>query len=229
MPSRELTRPLRYDAKVIDHVRQTRPVMNVRWYLFFKRIFDYAITLVSSPIWILLLGLCWVLIKIESPRGSAIFSQMRTGKNGRRFIMYKFRTMLEDAENLKTEIEHLNELQFPDFKILADPRVTRVGHFLRKTSLDELPQLINVLLGNMSLVGPRPTSFSPDSYLLWQTERLDVMPGITGLWQLVGRGTTEFEERLRLDIHYIKHKSLYVDGYILFHTIRAVIKKRGAY
>lgn len=229
MANREITRPLRYDKKVINHIRQTRPLLNIRWYLFFKKIFDFTFTLVSLPIWMPLIGLCWVLIKIESPRGSTFFTQMRTGKNGKRFIMYKFRTMQEDAEDLKIEIEHLNELQYPDFKISVDPRVTRVGRFLRKTSLDELPQLINVLLGDMSLVGPRPTSFSPDSYHLWQTERLDVMPGITGLWQLVGRGTTEFEERLRLDIYYIKHKSLYVDGYILFHTVQAVLRRKGAY
>jgi lipopolysaccharide/colanic/teichoic acid biosynthesis glycosyltransferase len=137
--------------------------------------------------------------------------------------------MIDNAERLKGNIAHLNEMKWPDFKIKNDPRTTRVGRFLRKTSLDELPQLINVLKGDMSLVGPRPTSFTPDTYRLWHTERLDVMPGITGLWQLIGRGETEFDDRLRLDILYIDQRSLSVDFYILVNTIWMVIKQRGAH
>jgi lipopolysaccharide/colanic/teichoic acid biosynthesis glycosyltransferase len=130
---------------------------------------------------------------------------------------------------LKKELAHLNELQWPDFKITNDPRITRVGGFLRKTSLDEAPQLLNVLRGEMSLVGPRPTSFSAQTYKLWHTERLDVQPGITGLWQIIGRGTSEFNDRLRLDIAYIERRCLWLDVQILFRTVTAVLEQRGAY
>jgi lipopolysaccharide/colanic/teichoic acid biosynthesis glycosyltransferase len=158
-----------------------------------------------------------------------IFSQNRTGKGGKRFKMYKFRSMVPNAEELKKELAHLNELQWPDFKITNDPRVTRMGNILRRTSLDELPQLINVLKGDMSLVGPRPTSFAPDTYDLWQTVRLDVVPGLTGLWQIIGRAETEFHERLRLDVMYIKHRTIMCDVQILFRTVLAVVAQRGAH
>jgi lipopolysaccharide/colanic/teichoic acid biosynthesis glycosyltransferase len=143
--------------------------------------------------------------------------------------MYKFRSMVPDAEALKEKYAHLNELQWPDFKITNDPRITKVGKVLRKTSLDELPQLINVLKGEMSLVGPRPTSFGAETYKLWHTERLDVMPGLTGLWQIIGRAQLEFDDRLRLDIAYIERRSLWMDISILFHTVFAVFKGRGAH
>jgi lipopolysaccharide/colanic/teichoic acid biosynthesis glycosyltransferase len=124
---------------------------------------------------------------------------------------------------------HLNELQWPDFKITNDPRVTCIGRFLRKTSLDELPQLINVLKGDMSLVGPRPTSFGTETYRLWQTERLDVQPGLTGLWQIVGRGEIEFDDRLRLDIAYIERRCLTLDIQILFRTVTSVLLRKGTH
>ena len=143
--------------------------------------------------------------------------------------MYKFRSMVPDAEALKEKYAHLNELQWPDFKITNDPRITPVGRILRKTSLDELPQLINVIRGEMSLVGPRPTSFSAETYQLWHTERLDVLPGLTGLWQIVGRAQLEFDDRLRLDIAYIERASLWFDINILFRTVLAVFRQRGAH
>ena len=143
--------------------------------------------------------------------------------------MYKFRTMKTNAEDLKQKYAHLNQLSWPDFKIADDPRVTRVGRFLRKTSLDELPQLVNVLLGNMSLVGPRPTSFDVDTYALHHTERLEVVPGVTGLWQISGRSDLEFDERLRLDVEYIERRSLWLDVSILVRTVKAVFRPRGAY
>jgi lipopolysaccharide/colanic/teichoic acid biosynthesis glycosyltransferase len=136
--------------------------------------------------------------------------------------------MVPNAEALKEKYAHLNELQWPDFKITNDPRITKVGKILRKTSLDELPQLINVLKGEMSLVGPRPTSFGAETYKLWHTERLDVMPGLTGLWQIIGRASLEFDDRLRLDIAYIDRRCLWLDILILFKTITAVFKQRGA-
>jgi lipopolysaccharide/colanic/teichoic acid biosynthesis glycosyltransferase len=170
-----------------------------------------------------------ILIKLNSPGAPAIFTQFRTGRGGRRFKMYKFRSMVPNAEELKVKYAHLNELQWPDFKITNDPRVTRIGRILRKTSLDELPQLFNILRGEMSLVGPRPTSFGAETYQLWHTERLDVIPGLTGLWQVVGRAQLEFDDRLRLDIAYIERRSIWLDINILFMTVGAVFKQRGAH
>ena len=197
-------------------------------YLIAKRIMDIMLVLVSAPVWLPLLGVVALAILVTSPGESVIFKQCRTGKGGNRFNMYKFRTMVPNAEQLKSEYAHLNELQWPDFKIANDPRITPVGRFLRKTSLDEIPQLLNVLRGDMSLVGPRPTSFGPETYKLWHTHRLDVMPGITGLWQIFGRAKLEFDERLRLDIAYIERASLRFDLYILIMTVLAVFQQRGA-
>lgn len=137
--------------------------------------------------------------------------------------------MVPNAEEMKKELIHLNELQWPDFKIKNDPRIFRIGKILRKSSLDELPQLFNVLRGEMSLVGPRPTSFGPETYKLWHTERLDVTPGITGLWQILARGSVEFDERLCLDIAYIKHCNMYLDIKILFLTFTSIARQRGTF
>jgi lipopolysaccharide/colanic/teichoic acid biosynthesis glycosyltransferase len=176
-----------------------------------------------------LLGILVVIIRFTSPGAPALFTQLRTGKGGKRFSMYKFRSMVPNAEALKEKYAHLNELQWPDFKITNDPRITKVGKILRKTSLDELPQLINVLKGEMSLVGPRPTSFGAETYKLWHTERLDVTPGLTGLWQIIGRAQLEFDDRLRLDIAYIERAGIWFDINILLRTITAVFKQRGAH
>ena len=197
-------------------------------YLLAKRIMDIMLVLVSAPIWLPLMGVVALAILVTSPGEAVLFKQCRTGKGGNRFNMYKFRTMVPNAEQLKSEYAHLNELQWPDFKIANDPRITPVGRFLRKTSLDEIPQLLNVLRGDMSLVGPRPTSFGPETYKLWHTHRLDVMPGITGLWQIFGRAKLEFDERLRLDIAYIERASLRFDLSILIMTVLAVFQQRGA-
>lgn len=197
-------------------------------YLFIKRLIDLTLVILSAPFWIPLLAVIGLAIYIDSPGAPVMFAQLRTGKGGQRFKMYKFRSMVPNAEELKQKYMHLNELQLPDFKITNDPRVTRVGRILRKTSLDEIPQLLNVFKGDMSLVGPRPTSFHADTYKLWQTERLDVPPGITGLWQIIGRAQLEFDDRLRLDIAYIERRSIGLDMAILFMTIGAVFKQRGA-
>ena len=198
-------------------------------YLIAKRIMDLFITTVAMPAWLPVFLLIALLIKITSPGGPVLFTQARTGKGGRRFQMYKFRSMVPNAEELKQKYAHLNELQWPDFKITNDPRITRVGKFLRKTSLDELPQLLNVLKGDMSLVGPRPTSFGASTYKLWHTTRLDVQPGITGLWQVYGRASLEFDDRLRLDIAYVERRSIRLDISLLFMTIIAVFQQRGAH
>ena len=197
--------------------------------MFIKRLLDLTIVLLSAPFWILAIGICALIIKLEDPDGTVFFKQVRTGKGGQRFDMYKFRTMVMNAEALKVELAHLNELNWPDFKIANDPRITRIGRILRKTSLDELPQVLNVIRGEMSVVGPRPTSFSAQTYALCQTERLDVLPGITGLWQLLGRGETEFDERLRLDIAYIERQSIRFDIQIMLRTAFAVLEQRGAH
>lgn len=197
-------------------------------YLTAKRIMDVTLVLLSAPLWLPLMMIVALAIRITSPGEPVIFKQCRTGKGGNRFYMYKFRTMIPNAEQLKLEYAHLNELQWPDFKITNDPRITPLGKFLRKTSLDELPQVINVLRGEMSLVGPRPTSFGPETYQLWHTHRLDVKPGITGLWQVFGRAKLEFDDRLRLDIAYIERASLRLDMYILLLTVFAVFQRRGA-
>lgn len=205
-----------------------RRLIRGRAYWQLKRAMDIVLCLLATPVLLVAFVVCAVLIKLDSPGGPVLFQQQRTGRGGRRFGMYKFRTMVPNAEALKKELMHLNELQWPDFKITNDPRVTRVGRFLRKTSLDELPQIINVLKGDMSLVGPRPTSFASSTYQLWQTERLDTVPGITGLWQIIGRAETEFDERLRLDIAYIERQSLWLDINILLRTVFAVAEGRGA-
>ena len=198
-------------------------------YIVVKRCFDLTLVVLSLPFLLLAILLIALLIKIESPTGPVFFLQKRTGKDGRRFLMFKFRTMVPNAEELKAQLMHLNELQAPDFKIKNDPRITRVGKFLRKTSLDELPQIINILKGEMSLVGPRPTSFAPETYKPWHLQRLEVTPGLTGLWQVTGRSDIEFDDRVRLDIQYIKRQCLWLDFQILLRTALAVIKHEGAY
>ena len=192
-----------------------------------KRLLDVGVCLVALPLVFPLLGLCGIAIKVESP-GPLLFVQERTGKNARRFRLYKLRTMIANAEEQKARYLSLNKLSYPDFKIENDPRITRVGHFLRKTSLDELPQIFNVLRGDMSLVGPRPTSFSASTYTLWHTARLEAEPGITGLWQISGRNELDFDARLRLDIAYLRHQSLWLDVRILLRTIGCVFSGRGA-
>lgn len=204
-------------------------ILTGRAYVLAKRIMDLSLVLLTLPFWLPLNLIIALVIRLTSPGAPVVFKQLRTGKGGRRFHMYKFRTMVPDAEELKSKYAHLNELQWPDFKITNDPRITRVGKFLRKTSLDEIPQLFNVLKGEMSLVGPRPTSFGPETYKLWHTSRLDVMPGLTGLWQIIGRAQLEFDDRLRLDIAYIERACLWLDIVILFRTVAAVFQSRGAH
>lgn len=218
-----------YQTDWLENFDPEKRLLRGKAYRVAKRIMDLTLVTLALPFLAPLFLLCALLVKLESPGGPIVFTQRRTGKGGRSFQMYKFRTMVPNAEELKKELAHLNELQWPDFKITNDPRVTRVGHFMRKTSLDELPQLLNVIRGEMSLVGPRPTSFAASTYELWQTERLDVLPGITGLWQLLGRASTEFDQRLRLDIAYMERRCIWLDIQILFRTIPAVLEKRGAH
>lgn len=219
-------------VSIEDWIRKFNPekrILTGRSYLAAKRLFDMTVVLLASPFWVPVLVLIGLLIWIDSPGASVVFFQNRTGRGGKRFRMYKFRSMVPNAEELKQKYMHLNELQWPDFKITNDPRVTRIGRILRKSSMDELPQLLNILKGEMSLVGPRPTSFGAETYQLWQTERLDVLPGVTGLWQVFGRASMEFDDRLRLDIAYIERRSLWFDFNILLKTVTAVFESRGAH
>jgi exopolysaccharide biosynthesis polyprenyl glycosylphosphotransferase len=168
-------------------------------------------------------------IAIESP-GPILFRQVRSGRDGEPFVFLKFRSMVEDAEERRKEIEAFNEADGPIFKIRNDPRVTRVGRFLRRTSLDELPQLWNVLRGEMSLVGPRPPLPSEvTQYEAWHLQRLLVRPGITGLWQVSGRSNLGFTEMVELDLQYIQRWSLWLDLRILLRTLLVVFLANGAY
>ena len=192
-----------------------------------KRAFDMVFAVLLGVAALPFLIVAAAAIFIESG-GPVFFGHTRIGRRHRPFRVWKFRTMVANAEELKAELAHLNILPPPDFKIPNDPRVTKVGKFLRATSLDELPQLFNVLRGDMSIVGPRPTSFPASSYELWHTQRLDVAPGMTGLWQLEGRNATTFDERLRLDVQYIRHMSLTQDLRLMARTVGAVVRRDGA-
>jgi len=200
-----------------------------RTYLAAKRGLDLVLcipgVLLLSPVFALIAAA----IKIES-RGPVLFRQLRVGKDHKPFYCLKFRSMSADAEKRKDEIAHLNEVDGPVFKIKHDPRVTRVGRLLRKLSLDELPQLINVLRGEMTLVGPRPPlPREVEQYEDWMLRRLDVTPGITCIWQISGRSDTNFEQWMRMDLDYIASRSISRDIAILIRTIPAVLFGRGAY
>jgi exopolysaccharide biosynthesis polyprenyl glycosylphosphotransferase len=210
------------------------PLINFRtttvkkWELLLKGIFDrfFAFTLLvaSAPLFLLVA----LLIKMTS-KGPVFFKQVRSGINGRKFLFYKFRTMVVDAEDRKRELEHLNVKKIV-FKISDDPRITRIGRFLRKTSIDELPQLVNILKGNMSFVGPRPpVPEEVEKYEDWQRRRLSMKPGLTCLWQVKGRAELDFDEWMKLDLKYIDTWSLTLDFGILIRTIPAVLSARGAY
>lgn len=201
----------------------------IGWNLLLKRAIDIGFTLAAAPFLIPLVAIISLLIRLDSP-GPAIFRQTRIGKNGRPFTCYKFRTMVVDAEQRKADLQPLNEADGPLFKIRSDPRVTRIGKFLRRSSLDELPQLWNVLRGEMSLVGPRPALPEEVSrYEPWHYRRLEVLPGLTGLWQVLGRSDTSFEKMVRLDIYYAENWSVGMDLHILLKTIPTVLSGKGAY
>lgn len=199
------------------------------WPVVIKRLVDIVASAAMSLVLLPVFLLTALLIKLTSP-GPVFFVQKRLGLNKRHFGIYKVRTMVVDAEKRMKEIEHLNEVTGPVFKIKNDPRITPIGKFLRKTSIDELPQLFNVLRGDMSLVGPRPLplrdyeGFNED----WQRRRFSVRPGVTCLWQIGGRSSISFEEWMQLDLQYIDKWSLLLDFKILLKTIPAVLKGSGA-
>jgi lipopolysaccharide/colanic/teichoic acid biosynthesis glycosyltransferase len=201
---------------------ETRPQARV------GRIADLVVLALATPIVLSLIALLAVIVKLDSP-GPAFVRIQRLGRNGRPFDLLKLRSMTRDAERLKASLRHLNSLPWPDFKIAEDPRVTRAGRWLRRYSLDELPQLYNVLRGEMTLIGPRPCSVALADYELWQTERLDVTPGLVGRWQADGRGTLDFAGRCRLDIRQAQSRSIRVDLQLILGTVRSVLTSKGAY
>ena len=198
-------------------------------YRFGKRVFDVVLALCGLTLLLPLLPVVIALIKLDSP-GPIVFAQRRVGRGGRLFTCYKFRSMIESAESMKAELAALNEASGPAFKIRDDPRITRVGAFLRRSSLDEVPQLLNILRGQMSLVGPRPQiPAEVELYEPWHRRRLEVKPGITCLWQIAGRSHIGFDEWMRLDLDYLRRRSLRLDLWIVLHTLPAVIARKGAY
>lgn len=197
--------------------------------LLIKRAMDLLLASLGLPFALLVLTVVAILIMLDSP-GPVLYRHPRIGKDGRPFMMYKFRTMIEGADKMQAELAELNEADGPLFKIRADPRRTWIGRFLRRLSIDELPQLINVVKGEMSLVGPRPgTPEEVSRYEPWQMERIVVRPGMTGLWQVSGRSDIPFDEMVLLDIFYIENWSLDLDIRILLQTIPRVLFGTGAY
>ena len=197
-------------------------------YAFAKRTLDILIAVSALVLLSWLFVIVAVLIKMTS-RGPVIFKQIRVGKGGMKFMCYKFRSMCADAENKKQSLLHLNEVSGPVFKIKNDPRITPIGHFIRKCSIDELPQLWNVLKGEMSIVGPRPPlPHEVVHYTPYQQGRLSVKPGLTCLWQINGRSNVDFQHWVEMDMMYIESMSFLNDLKIIIKTVPAVITGRGA-
>jgi Sugar transferases involved in lipopolysaccharide synthesis len=201
-----------------------------RYYLFMKRLIDIFGSLVGiiflSPVELLIA----LAIKIENPNGKVIFKQCRVGKDGKPFYIYKYRSMVPNAEKLLDNLLDQNDTTGPMFKMKEDPRVTRVGRFIRKRSLDELPQLFNVLKGDMSLVGPRPPlPREVISYSNYDKQRLLVIPGCTGLWQVSGRSAVGFDRMVTLDLEYIKRRSIVYDLFIILKTVKLFLGSRNAF
>lgn len=199
-------------------------------YRFLKRMMDMLGSIlglvVLSPLFLVIA----IAIQKEEKNSPVFFSQIRIGKNGKEFKMYKFRSMCEDAETKLEDLLQHNEVEGAMFKIKDDPRVTKIGKFIRKTSIDELPQLLNVLKGDMSLVGPRPPlEREIKEYSTYDKQRLLIKPGCTGVWQISGRNNVSFDDMVEMDVHYIKNLSIWNDIKIILKTLLVMIKSEGAY
>jgi lipopolysaccharide/colanic/teichoic acid biosynthesis glycosyltransferase len=202
---------------------------NTPAYVAGKRLFDLAVGSLVFVLVIPVVPLIALMIKLDSP-GPVFYRQDRIGRGGRPFRFYKFRSMYREADRRRAELEAKNEQQGPVFKIKSDPRITPVGQFLRRSSMDEIPQILNVLRGEMSIVGPRPPlPVEVARYQPWHRRRLDVKPGITCLWQIAGRSQIGFDEWMRLDMEYLRTRSLRTDLAIFVKTLPAVMARRGAY
>lgn len=206
-----------------------RRVESRKGYHFVKRSFDIALSVIGLVILSPLMAVIAYRIKKEDG-GPILYKQVRVGKNGLQFEMYKFRSMVTNADRLLEKLKSQNEVNGAMFKMRHDPRITKVGHFIRRHSLDELPQLVNVLKGNMSLVGPRPPLPSEvKQYTEYDKQRLYVTPGCTGLWQATERNEVGFDEMVQLDIEYIQKANIVFDFWIIFKTIEIVIKPNSSY
>lgn len=222
MPTKEPT-----DHKImLDHKEQLRTHRN---YWFLRRTQDIVLASLALIVLLPFMLLVALAIYLDDPHGSPIFSQVRCGRDGKPFHMYKFRSMFVNAEEHLGELLDQNEMDGPAFKIKDDPRITRVGRLIRMTSIDELPQLINIIKGDMSIVGPRPAlPREVELYDAYQLQRLYVQPGLTCYWQIQpDRNSISFDEWMDLDIKYIRERSFLVDWKIIFHTVEAVLRKQG--
>lgn len=205
-------------------------VANLSLYSVVKRLSDVIGAVLGmtilSPVFLIIA----IAIKLEDPRGPIIFTQVRVGKNGKYFKIYKFRSMRVNAEEELAKLKSQNDVKGAMFKLKNDPRVTRVGHFIKKRSLDELPQLYNVLIGDMSLIGPRPPLVNEvAAYSKRDLQRLRVRPGCSGLWQISGRNELDFDEMVDLDLEYIQKRSILFDLEIIWKTVVQMIFPKGAY
>lgn len=222
---------MNYEPQALTRTEGEESILQIRRVVYegLKRFSDLILSALALIVLSPLLLLVAAAIKLDS-KGPAIYSQVRVGKNGKRFPMYKFRSMVFDAEERLNDLRLLNEKDGPVFKIARDPRITKVGWILRRTSMDELPQLINIVKGDMSIVGPRPPLLDETAqYTPEQMHRLDVKPGLTCYWQISGRSDLSFEEWMRLDFKYIRERSLWTDLKIIFRTVPAVLIGKGAY
>ena len=211
----------------IEHLK----IKNSIFYLFIKRVLDFIGALVGlillSPIMVIVA----IAIKLEDPNGNIIFGHMRVGKDGKMFPCLKFRSMFSNAEEMKKNFTEEQKREYAEtFKLKDDPRITKVGNFIRKTSLDELPQLFNILKGDMTIVGPRPiVTDELDFYGEYEDYYKAVKPGLTGLWQVSGRSDTTYDERVALDMEYVTTRYTFKDLYIIFMTAVKVLKREGSY
>ena len=208
------------DNMDIHFIQRSKKYRKSFMYEFIKRTIDIVVSLLALIFLFHLMVVIMILIKIDS-KGPVLFSQNRVGKNGKIFRMYKFRSMVTNAEDLLKELKNKNEMTGPMFKIKHDPRVTKVGRFIRKTSLDELPQLINVLKGDMSLVGPRPNlPREVREFDKWMLDKLVVRPGLTCFWQVMGRNSIGFVQWMNLDIEYVEKRNLKLDMILILKTVK---------
>lgn len=216
------------DEEIQDNTKKFK-VKEKPIYSFTKRVFDVGASFVGLTLLSPVLLVVAIAIKLES-KGPIIFSQDRVGLNGKIFKMYKLRSMVSNAEELKEKLLEQNEMSGPMFKMKDDPRITKVGKFIRKTSIDELPQLINVLKGDMSLVGPRPSlPKEVEQFEPWMYERLQVKPGLTCIWQVSGRNNIDFEDWMKLDIKYVRERSLWGDLKLVFKTFFVLFGDKNAH
>jgi lipopolysaccharide/colanic/teichoic acid biosynthesis glycosyltransferase len=206
------------------------PLNNRKRYLISKRFFDIVFSVIGILLLLPLFIIIGCIIKFENWKAPILFKQIRIGKDQREFYMYKFRSMVTNAEQLKGMLANQNEATGPVFKMKNDPRVTKFGRFIRKTSIDELPQLFNVLKGDMSLVGPRPPI--PEEvkhYTSYERQRLTVTPGLTCYWQVSGRSNTSFERWVELDLKYIQERNLIIDFKLILKTVVVLFGSKDAY